>query len=202
MFIAFWVFVLTGTVLLFRLDGLIDYHQRIRDFAYYLSISLRHLGDFRDTVFYTLSLLAGGWILRRRTWRTFAVAVFLSACLSGITTNLLRFTTGRPRPKIEERTGWVGPTFRYRFQSFPSGHTGTSMGMSTALLLLYPPLGLPAMAGTAGIAWASIHTRNHFPSDLFFGGAVGVFWGVLSAEAARRTLRGRRPSPVGPSKGR
>lgn len=188
--ILFWVLVILGTLLLMTLfDPVLTYPERERTFIHYFSMKLRKFGDFRDTLFFTLTMLAGGYVLKRRTWRMIAVTIFLSGCLSGITTNALRFTAGRPRPKMLPQTAWVGPTLNYHLQSFPSGHTGTSLGMSSALLRLYPPLGVPAFAISCGIGWASMDTRNHYPSDVFFGAAIGIFWGSASAAAARHILR-------------
>jgi membrane-associated phospholipid phosphatase len=154
-----------------------------------IAIAIRRLGDFRDTLFYCGLLYALGVWRGRRSWRVYAVAALLGACLAGLTVNIIRISTGRARPHTG-RTDWIGPTlFQYRMQSFPSGHTGTSIGMSSTLIQLFPVLGVPAFAGSLAVGWASIAAHKHYPSDVAAAVTIGMLSGVTCAAAARRRLR-------------
>lgn len=154
-----------------------------------MAILIRRLGDFRDTLFYVAVLYGWGVWKKRRDWRVYATAALVGACIAGITVNAIRFSTGRPRPHTG-LTEWIGPTlFQYRMQSFPSGHTGTSLGMSVTLIQLTPVLGVPALAGSMAIGWASIAAHKHYPSDIAAASVIGALSGVLCAAAARRRIR-------------
>lgn len=154
-----------------------------------LAIAIRRLGDSRDALFYVAVLFGLGAWRKRRDWRVFAVATLLGAILAGLTVNIIRISTGRPRPHTG-LTEWIGPTlFQYRMQSFPSGHTGTSLGMSTTLIQLFPVLGVPAFAGSVAVGWASIAAHKHYPSDIAGAAVIGCLSGVACAAAARRRVR-------------
>ncbi|MCS6771805.1 MAG: phosphatase PAP2 family protein [Kiritimatiellae bacterium] len=158
-----------------------------------VAIAIRRLGDSRDAVFYVTALYALGAWRKRREWRVFAVATLLGAILAGLTVNVIRISTGRPRPHTG-LTEWIGPTlFQYRMQSFPSGHTGTSLGMSTTLIQLFPILGVPAFAGSVAVGWASIAAHKHYPSDIAGAAVIGCLSGVACAAAARRRVRELQP---------
>ena len=56
---------------------------------------------------------------------------------------------------------------------FPSGHTASAFAVATVFAERYPKFARLAY-GSAGIVGASrISTRAHFPSDVFFGAALG-----------------------------
>ena len=153
------------------------------------AIMIRRLGDGRDVLVYCGLLYTLGIWRKRRDWRVFAVATLLGACLSGLAVNAIRISTGRPRPHTG-KTEWIGPTlFRYNMQSFPSGHTGTSLGMSITLIQLFPVLGVPAFAGSVAVGWASVAAHKHYPSDIAGAVTIGLLGGVTCAAAARRRVR-------------
>lgn len=167
-----------------------------------LGDAFRHWGDLRDTLTVTLLLLIGGRLFHRREWRRIGVAFFLSVCLSGLAVNVLRFTTGRPRPhmqyqhKAEDR--FYGPVIlkprserpgqeKVRsFQSFPSGHSGTSVAAATMLLITAPALGIPMALSAAGIVWASVYGSSHYITDVLVGSAIGMIFGALGGLTCRR----------------
>lgn len=165
-----------------------------------LGDSFRYWGDFRDTVTVTLLLLIAGRIARRREWRKLAVAFFLAVCLSGITVNVLRFTTGRPRPHMQRVTEdrFYGPIFlqprserpgqaKFRsFQSFPSGHCGTSVAAAAMLLVAAPAVGIPMVISAAGIVWSSVYGSSHYLSDVTVGSGIGLIFGSVGGLVYRR----------------
>jgi len=161
--------------------------------------SLRRWGDFRDTVTVTLLIFISGCVFRRRNWRRLAVAFFLSASLSGFSVNLLRLTTGRPRPyvqNVEDR--WYGPVMLYprrwipadakifAFQSFPSGHSGTSVGAAAMLMIACPPIGIPMAVSAGGIGWSSLYANKHYLTDVTVGTMIGLVFGSVGGLAYRR----------------
>ena len=157
-----------------------------------ISNKYRRWGDFRDTVVITAFVLAAGAVWRRRSWRTAAVACFLSACLAGLAVNAVRFTAGRPRPSAEMPDGFYGPTFKYRMQSFPSGHAATSTGNAVALAIALPGAGIPVLfLSASGVVWASVYSRTHYVTDVGVGAMVGVLFGVVVGIVTRRLNKQR-----------
>jgi len=162
----------------------------------------RHWGDFRDTVTVTLLLLVGGWLFKRRHWRRMGVAFFLSVCLAGLSVNVLKLMTGRPRPHMQYRQvaedRFYGPIFlkprserpgqaKFRsFKSFPSGHSGTSAGAAAMLLVAAPVLGIPMALSAAGIIWASVYGSSHYITDVVVGAGIGLLIGSLGGLTCRR----------------
>lgn len=160
----------------------------------------RRWGDFIGTVIIAALLLSLGWMLNIRQWRRIAVAVFLGSAMAGIFVNIFRFTTGRVRPhKIyEEHRDFVGPTFRYSYQSFPSGHTGAAFGQSTTLLVAMPVLGVPTTVASGMIGWASIYSARHWATDVWAGMWAGVVIGGAFGMEVRRRCKADKPAQTNP----
>jgi hypothetical protein len=93
----------------------------------------------------------------------------------------LRTATGRQRPN------------GIRHSSFPSGHTSTAAVSATLAADNIDTLQIPASgrialkglgAGLAvGTAYARVEAKEHFPSDVLVGAALGHFIGVFANEA-------------------
>ena len=195
------VVVLVSVLLLLPYDHPVSDHFATTAKEPWLHIAhgLRSWGDFRDTVTVTVLIYASGCFFRRRSWRRLALAFFLSASVSGIGVNILRFTTGRPRPYVENvKDGWYGPVMLYpkrwipqgakifAFQSFPSGHAGTSVGGATMLIIACPPVGIPMALSAGGIIWASLYVNQHHVTDLIVGSMIGMVFGAAGGLACRR----------------
>jgi len=157
----------------------------------------REWGAFCDIVIITLSIFSAGCIWKKRNWRKLAVAFFLTACLAGIAVNMLRFTTGRPRPHEEVPDRFHGMaiysrkyrpegTSIYDYQSFPSGHSGTALGGAAMLMVVAPPLGVPAMISAGGVVWSSVYNRKHYVTDVLCGSVIGIIFGIAGGAAFRR----------------
>jgi membrane-associated phospholipid phosphatase len=94
-------------------------------------------------------------------------------------------------------------------QSFPSAHTATAVGLSAALIWLYPQGRLLFTLLAALVGCQRIASMAHFPSDVMFGAATGCFvaqfilqtGGIAKCfdrwEANWRSV----PSPLPPEKG-
>lgn len=199
--------VFGATLFLLRFDRpLFDWFTNIRiDPWINIANTFRRWGDFRDSVTFMVVVFAAGWVFRRRRWRAAAIGCFLAASLAGLAVNVVRFTSGRPRPKVAIEEGlpdrWHGPTFKYKMQSFPSGHAGTSSANGVAWLVAMPGVGVPAFLSGAGVVWSCLYTRVHYGTDVLVGTAIGVLFGVIGGSATRRVC-GRLPSRDPPAPGR
>lgn len=180
--------LLLSALVLWHFDPLFDaWVKGVREeFWWRMSGSMRHWGNFNDTPFFFLAVFIGGLIVRKRYWRRVALAMFMAACLAGISVNVLRLTTGRPRPKMEVPDRFTGPTINYKYQSFPSGHSATSAAASTVLLLSLPGVGVPALISGAAVVAASFYQRSHWATDCWLGAGWGVGLGLLFTFALRR----------------
>jgi membrane-associated phospholipid phosphatase len=141
------------------------------------------------------ALWLAGWCTRRRKWQSVALAAFLAASIAGINTNLFRLTLGRPRPSTQVQDGLYGPSFSKEYHSFPSAHATTSFATAAAFAVALPPVGLPALVGAAGVGWARMYMREHYPTDILIGSMIGIFWGGLFGLAVRRSSPRTNESP-------
>ena len=97
--------------------------------------------------------------------------------------NLAKHLVDRTRPKVAAKDGRYelkkGERFDSDYNSFPSGHTASSLAVAKALGRDYPGLhgGAVALAGT--IAAVQVVRGKHFALDLAGGAVLG-----LVAEAA------------------
>jgi membrane-associated phospholipid phosphatase len=90
-------------------------------------------------------------------------------------TSVLQFALGRQRPQVGNSGGefWHGGT------SFPSDHSAAAWAMASVIAHEYPGLLTKLLVyGLAGAVSASRVTgRDHFPSDVLVGSAIGWFVG-------------------------
>ena len=118
----------------------------------------------------------------------------VAACafLAGLVATGLKLVHGRLRPlSCPPEIDLVGKTWRgwwpsfseqipnydYALQSFPSAHTATAVGFAVGLTWLYPRgkfvfFTLAMLAGLQRVVFVA-----HWPSDVVFGAAVGIFMG-------------------------
>jgi undecaprenyl-diphosphatase len=154
------------------------------------------LGRWGDYPTYNLPLAVLLWLYgiwkKSRAWRRIAVVCFLGASLAGLFDDCFRLTVGRPRPDAPHAIdGFYGPAKALlgRYQSFPSGHAASDIGMAVALLFVCRPLGLVTLAYAFAVIWGRMELNKHYPSDVMVGSIVGLYFGVLvGAAGGRRRL--------------
>jgi membrane-associated phospholipid phosphatase len=103
---------------------------------------------------------------------------------AGLVADLLKMCVVRIRPRAFSLAGNVWETFGHwlplnhvasDFESFPSGHTAAAVGLSAALIWLYPRgrwlfISFALLAGGQRLS-----STSHFLSDVTWGAAVGTF---------------------------
>jgi membrane-associated phospholipid phosphatase len=88
--------------------------------------------------------------------------LFQAQVVSGAMTQALKIAVGRTRPDGG----------RY---SFPSGHTSAAFASATVLQRHYGwKVGIPAYAIAGYVGGSRLAENRHFPSDVWFGAAVGI----------------------------
>ncbi|MEW5724215.1 MAG: phosphatase PAP2 family protein [Thermodesulfobacteriota bacterium] len=140
-----------------------------------------------------LTLLAGLYMLARRlgrpNLRTAAGQAFWAFVLSGVLVQAVKHLVGRPRPRlVGEYLNLIGPTLAAGTDSFPSGHTATSVAVALVLSWHYPR-GAPLFMGLAAfVAMSRLTGGAHYPLDVLGGLALGFLagWGVLRFAQTRR----------------
>ncbi len=128
----------------------------------------------------------------RRSALPRSIAAVLAA---GCGANLVKLLISRSRPgatDLAHLAGWQ--TFSGWFplgaggsgwQSFPSAHTATAVGLALVLCWLYPRGRLLFTAFAAAVAAQRVLGSAHFPSDVLAGAAVG-WWCAFAVLRMRR----------------
>ena len=117
----------------------------------------------------------------RKIGATVAVALgVMMVCNNFVLKNLF----ARPRPyNLEEWKDWfVYPEMvpRLSSYSFPSGHSSSAFAAATALCVSKKAyVIIPAYLVAAIIAFSRIWVHVHYPTDVLFGAAIGVVYGLI-----------------------
>ena len=102
---------------------------------------------------------------------------------AGLVTEVLKLATNRERPNMGTGRGrfWPDDSDIYTTSgSFPSGHATIIWAFSHVLAEETPGhrwLHLGLYAAAAGVSVARVTSRNHFPSDVVVGSAIGYLTG-------------------------
>ena len=139
-------------------------------------------------------LFAWGRVNGSRFLMRLAVVSLLSGALAGGVALITKSLLGRPRPitvlrhKSSNPNEFRGPFHGAAWESFPSGHTASSMGAAVPLVLAAPEIGVPAVCLSVCIGGSRLAGLNHYPSDIIAGAAIGLFFGLRGGWPLR-TLR-------------
>lgn len=164
-----------------------------------------YISDFGDWPWLMAAGAAAGgifWWRGNRKMTRIILLMMVASTLAGATANTLRLTTGRTRPNIKHvEQGFYGLRHdgkwlfgRYKFNSFPSGHTATAFGfLAVPFFLHYRKTGSLLLIGGAVMALARMTIDAHHFSDVCFGAWFGLLgaWTVVRLDPARKLL----PSP-------
>ena len=133
--------------------------------------------------------LAGGERGRRAALRA-SVCYVADAAVANLAVKPL---VQRPRPR-KARKGGIGPVT----SSFPSGHAATHLAFIMGSTCELPVTFLP-LAGTALAAhWSIVRSRGHHPTDVVFGGFLGLGVGLLVNKAWPRPDPDEKQGGPGP----
>lgn len=109
---------------------------------------------------------------------------------AGIITQILKITLGRARPYAGEgdpgsSLRFAGPTLKSGYDSMPSGHAATAFALATVLADRYPKYKTAFYMMATLVAISRVYEGVHWPSDVFFGAAIGV-WSANSVMGRSR----------------
>lgn len=126
-----------------------------------------------------------------RTRRAALHGLLAQAVASAVTNVGFKTLLPRARPLPEHL-----PAFRFvhpqpTSSSMPSGHSASAVAFALGVGLVRPALGAALAPLAAGVAYSRVHTGAHWPSDVFFGSAIGAG----AALATRKWWPVRPPFP-------
>jgi membrane-associated phospholipid phosphatase len=150
-------------------------------------------GDWPELMGYAAVALIGVGFARKRTLVKVILCMMIAGTLAGALTNSVRLLSGRARPNNQEvPPGWYGLRYqdqwllgKYKFHSFPSGHTATAFAFFGVIGFAYRRRWAWSFLAVASvIAWSRLYINAHFFSDVLVGVVVGLFFALLTWERA------------------
>ncbi|HXM04815.1 MAG TPA: phosphatase PAP2 family protein [Chthoniobacterales bacterium] len=157
-------------------------------------------GDWPELMGYATVALIGVGFARKRTLVKVILCMMIAGTLAGALTNSVRLLSGRARPNNHEvPPGWYGLRYqdqwllgKYKFHSFPSGHTATAFAFFGVIGFAYRHRWAWSFLVVASvIAWSRLYINAHFFSDLLVGVVVGLLFAQLTWERAGPLLEPR-----------
>jgi diacylglycerol kinase family enzyme/membrane-associated phospholipid phosphatase len=126
-----------------------------------------------------------------KTRRAALHGLLAQAVASAVTNGVFKTLLPRTRPLPEHL-----PVFRFvhpqpTSSSMPSGHSASAVAFAVGAGLVRPVLGAALAPAALGVAYSRVHTGAHWPSDVFFGSALGAG----AALVTRRWWPVRPPMP-------
>ena len=126
--------------------------------------------------------------------------LFAAVAAAGLVNDGLKLLFSRARPRLwlnGDQSGFFFERLGSDYQSFPSGHTATSVAAAIVLAGLFPRWRLAFAAFAIVIASSRILLDAHYLSDVIAGAAVGV----VAATVTLAWFRGRGWASGGRSQG-
>lgn len=105
-----------------------------------------------------------------------------SVVASSLLVHIPKHLFGRGRPNHD--TGFLGPTLKGGYESFPSGHAATVFSLAFMLSHCYPKYRVFFYGFAIMVGLQRIEDVHHFPSDVV-GGAI---FGIIVAKVVLRLL--------------
>jgi undecaprenyl-diphosphatase len=121
-----------------------------------------------------LGLLAAGLIRNDVPMKQNALYMASSTAVSYLLDYAIKQLVKRPRPFLTDLK--LVPVYRPGEYSFPSGHTSSTFGMTTALWHAYPKWWViaPSVLWSTSVGYSRMYLGVHYPTDVLGGAALGV----------------------------
>lgn len=132
---------------------------------------------------------------RLRRWALTPAFIFLSIAVSGLISNVIKFSLGRYRPRYYFDQDLYGFSFFNRewgMNSFPSGHSQAAFAAMTALMIVFPRYDIFWMIIAVLVALSRVVTTVHYLSDAVAGSWLAICVTVSLA----RMMRDRGMDPT------
>lgn len=119
---------------------------------------------------------------KREQWARWSLFIFSAVAVSGLTTDLFKWLTGRWRPKAHLQDQLYGFDYfgvGYEATSFPSGHATTIWAFCVAMTVLFPRYRLVWYVLAILVSISRVIVGAHYLSDVFAGAYVAVLTVLL-----------------------
>ncbi|MGQ9799974.1 MAG: phosphatase PAP2 family protein [Ignavibacterium sp.] len=159
----------------------------------------RIYGEISYAAIFSGSLYLGGKIFKSKDVSVTGRMLIEGLLYAGLTTTIIKFTTGRSRPYMNEGN------FNFNFfqttndyLSFPSGHSTVAFTLSSILSQrinnTYASVGLYSLALLT--LWQRMYSDNHWLSDVILGASIGYFIGKAVVKFDDDSKANSRNDPV------
>ena len=125
------------------------------------------------------------WWRGKKNWMRLFAAMVTALCLAGLISRGVNIVAGRSRPSVAVENVWVGPVFKSKYHSFPSGHVAASSAFFGVLYFANRRVGRRFMAIPGLIGISRLYLDAHFLSDVVCGGILGMLCALLTARLFR-----------------
>jgi membrane-associated phospholipid phosphatase len=166
-----------------------------------LASLISKFGDWPELMGYAALALIGVGFARKRTLVKVILCMIIAGTLAGGLTNGVRLISGRARPNNSEvPPGWYGLWYqgqwlvgKYKFHSFPSGHTATAFAFFGTIGFAYRRRwAWSFLVLASAIGWSRLYVNAHFFSDVLVAVVIGLFFAQLTWERAGPRLNSLR----------
>lgn len=146
-------------------------------------VALSRYGDWPELL--GIATLAAwiAWRAGNREWSGIFLTAIIAAVLAGTLATTSRSLTGRTRPDASPKIipGWYGPYHKGQiligvpsYNSFPSGHTATAVGLAAIIFFSRPLWGVPCLLLALSIAASRLYLDKHHLSDVVVSLVMGL----------------------------
>ena len=134
------------------------------------------MGDGRIVYPGLLAFAIGGKVFHRPGMYGVSSRALKSTLLGGAATIVLKTLVGRDRPNLSPDDPYSIHPFRFKDNSFPSGHTAVAFALATSFARETKDqwTDVAFFTAAATTAYARMHDNKHWASDVVFGAGIGI----------------------------
>jgi len=118
------------------------------------------------------------FLCKNKQWTLPSFEMITAQALSVAFVRVFKVIIGRARPESFLSRDLIGFEFfssSHHFHSLPSGHTMAAFTLAASIALLFPRFRYLSLTLAFLFSLSRIYLLDHFPSDLFATGAIGIF---------------------------
>jgi len=133
------------------------------------------------------------WARPRQDLRRICLWLLAAEAAGGLVSRLIKISLGRWRPNQmpDGHFGFAFFSFKYKSNSFPSGHAMDAAAVAAMLWFAYPPLRPLYVIWVIAMASARVLAMDHFVSDVAAGAMLGLACVVVARHYMAKTSPAR-----------